>query len=114
MPHHDHVSFSQGETHNDHKKHTEIPEAVPLKQKIKSDPTFSIETSKLDEEEADQDISNLIEKKQKASSTKSVKKTAVKKEKKKEKKKESKKKDEDLGFTIETTKMDFPVDDVRE
>lgn len=39
------------------------------------------------------------------------KKTAVKKEKKKEKKKEA---EDPYAFTIETTKMDFPVDDVRE
>jgi hypothetical protein len=40
----------------------------------------------------------------------------VKKEKKKEKKKEVKKKEPEdpYAFTIETTKIDFPVDDVRE
>jgi hypothetical protein len=38
----------------------------------------------------------------------------VKKEKKKEKKKEIKKEEDPYAFTIETTKMDFPVDDVRD
>jgi hypothetical protein len=38
----------------------------------------------------------------------------VKKEKKKEKKNEIKKEEDPYAFTIETTKMDFPVDDVRD
>jgi len=83
-----------------------------MKQKKKEDPTFSIETTKLDYE--DDDISNLVEKV--AAKKASVKKSAVKKEKKekKDKKKDKKKEEDPYAFTIETTKMDFPVDDVRE
>ena len=84
-----------------------------MKQKRKEEPSFSIETSKLDVE--DEDVSGLIEKKQALSQKKQEKKTAVKKEKKKEQKKAVKKQaDDPYAFTIETTKMDFPVDDVRD
>jgi hypothetical protein len=41
-----------------------------LKQKKKDEPTFSIETSKLDVDEEDMGISGLVEKKQAASSRK--------------------------------------------
>jgi hypothetical protein len=85
-----------------------------MKQAKKEEPTFSIETSQLVPD--DEDISNLIEKKQKVAQRKQEKKTAVKKEQRKEKKKEVKKKEveDPYAFTIETTKMDFPVDDARE
>jgi len=55
----------------------------------------------------------LVEKKQAVIQKKSEKKSAVKKEKK-SKKVEKKKEEDPYAFTIETTKMDFPVDDVRE
>ena len=63
VPKQDHISFSQKETsHHSHKKHDDYnKEPEVMKQKKKEDPTFSIETSKLDVE--DEDISNLVEKK---------------------------------------------------